>query len=429
MTTTSPDAGYAPAAAARPAAKVRDPRLDFFRGIAMFIILVAHTPGNAWTLWIPARWGFSDATEIFVFCSGMASAIAFGGSFDRAGWRMGTARVAYRVWQIYWAHICMFVALATILATIDQTGWHPDRLYIGSLNLTKFFEDPGPLLTGLLTLTYVPNYFDILPMYMVVLVMMPAVAALAGVSLPLLVAVSLTVWLFAQDALLQWLGLGWLHPEFPAEPWSDRPWFFNPFGWQLIFFTGFAFMRGWLPAPPVRAWLIGLAIAVVLASALVSSVGFRLFQTDLVRDAYIALTGCEETGFGRCNPVFDWRQGNRDWYNKTDFGLLRYIHFLALAYLAWVAAGDRGARLIATGRGLAARVWDEAVAVIMKVGQQSLAVFVFGMVLARINGYLLDVIGRNGFTWALINLTGFGLLVACAYGVGWFKSQPWRVQR
>ncbi|MEM9096562.1 MAG: OpgC domain-containing protein, partial [Pseudomonadota bacterium] len=52
--------------------KPRDLRLDFFRGLAMFIILLAHTPGNTWTLWIPARFGFSDATEIFVFCSGMA---------------------------------------------------------------------------------------------------------------------------------------------------------------------------------------------------------------------------------------------------------------------------------------------------------------------------------------------------------------------
>ena len=85
--------------------RVRDLRLDFFRGIAMFIILMAHTPGNIFTLWIPARWGFSDATEIFVFCSGMASAIAFGGAFARAGWLLGTARVLFRVWQVYWAHV------------------------------------------------------------------------------------------------------------------------------------------------------------------------------------------------------------------------------------------------------------------------------------------------------------------------------------
>jgi hypothetical protein len=82
-----------PSTTCRRRGRRRDLRLDFFRGIAMFIILFAHTPGNFWTSWIPARFGFSDATEIFVFCSGMASALAFGGNaFDR-GWPLGTARV------------------------------------------------------------------------------------------------------------------------------------------------------------------------------------------------------------------------------------------------------------------------------------------------------------------------------------------------
>ncbi|KIT15796.1 OpgC family protein [Jannaschia aquimarina] len=432
MATTTPDTAYAgatPVTTATAGKAIRDPRLDVFRGLAMFIILLAHTPGNAWTLWIPARWGFSDATEIFVFCSGMASAIAFGRTFDRAGWVLGTGRVAYRVWQIYWAHICLFVALAAMLAAIDATGWHPDKSYVGGLNLVRFFEDPATQLPALLTLTYVPNYFDILPMYMIVLVMMPVVVLLARISLPLLAACSLTVWIFAQEAFLVWAGVPQLHLAFPAEPWSDRNWFFNPFGWQLIFFTGFAFMRGWIPRPPVTAWLIGLALAVVLVSMVLSSVGFRFFQIEAVKDAYTAMTGCTETGFGRCNPVYDWRQANRPWFDKTDFGPLHYIHFLALAYLAWAAAGEGGHRLISAGRGLVARIYDELIAVITKVGQQSLAVFIFSMVLARVNGYLLDVIGRDAFTWTLINLTGFGLLVACAHSAAWFKSQPWRVKR
>ncbi len=78
------------------ASSPRDPRLDFFRGIAMFIILIAHIPRNPWTSWIPARFGFSDATEIFVFCSGMASALAFGAIFARAGLAMGALRIAHR---------------------------------------------------------------------------------------------------------------------------------------------------------------------------------------------------------------------------------------------------------------------------------------------------------------------------------------------
>ena len=97
----------------------RDPRLDFFRGLAMFIIVIAHTPNNPWTLWIPARFGFSDATEIFVFCSGMASAVAFGSIFGLRGWRLGTARVLYRAWQVYWAHIGVFLVVAAVVVALN----------------------------------------------------------------------------------------------------------------------------------------------------------------------------------------------------------------------------------------------------------------------------------------------------------------------
>ncbi|MFK7755124.1 MAG: OpgC domain-containing protein, partial [Sedimentitalea sp.] len=153
MATISPSSDFAPAAAvSTPAVRTRDPRLDFFRGIAMFIILIAHIPRNAWGSWIPARFGFSDATEIFVFCSGMASAIAFGGAFARRGWLMGTARVAFRCWQVYWAHIALFFFTAMMMAALDTYGAF-DKSYINSLNLGHFFKNPAPQIVGLFTLS------------------------------------------------------------------------------------------------------------------------------------------------------------------------------------------------------------------------------------------------------------------------------------
>ncbi|RXV66979.1 hypothetical protein C6W92_01975 [Roseovarius sp. A46] len=395
------------AATAAPATGTRDIRLDFFRGLAMFIILAAHTPRNFVTSWIPARWGFSDATEIFVFCSGMASAIAFGRTFDRAGWRLGSARVGYRVWQVYWAHLGLFFAVATLMAAIDHFGDF-DKVYIGSLNLWKFFADPGPQLVGLFTLTYVPNYFDILPMYMVILVMMPLMMALSRVSVWAVFAVMAVIWLFAQRSVLDSLGMIDLHLGFPAEPWSDRKWFFNPFGWQLVFFTGFALMRGWIPKPPVNKALIALALVIVLANVPLSHIGMREFGFDWARD---------------------WRIANRGLLNKSDFGILRYVHFLSLAYLCWAAAGDGGARLRAVGRGIGAQTWGGLLAMILKVGQQSLAVFVFSMFLARLSGFVMDQIGRNTWNMTLANFIGFAALVVVAYAVSWFKAQPWRAAR
>lgn len=395
-----------PRDAAHPLIGTRDLRLDFFRGIAMFIILIAHTPGNFLTSWIPARWGFSDATEIFVFCSGMASAIAFGRSFDRAGWGLGTARVGFRVWQVYWAHVGLFFATLALTVWLTDSGLGT-RNYWGQLNLWPVIVDSenwdnANILLSFMTLRYVPNYFDILPMYMVVLVLMPLVMALSRISLWAVAGLIVAIWLMAQEALV-----GPWHFAFPAEPWSARSWFFNPFGWQLIFFTGFAFMRGWLPKPPVTPLLIGLALAIVLANVPLSHIGMRELGVDWARG---------------------WRVQNAALIDKSDFGVLRYVHFLALAYLMWVLAGDRGIRLLPGDTGMASRIWAIALQVILKVGQQSLAVFVVSMFTARIMGFALDVLGRaTGTVWA-VNCAGALVLVATAYGAGWFKSQPWRAR-
>ncbi|XHY17472.1 hypothetical protein SuNHUV7_22670 (plasmid) [Pseudoseohaeicola sp. NH-UV-7] len=392
MTAQNPDRAKSAPGGAVPT--IRDPRLDFFRGMTMFIILIAHTPGNWLTLWIPARFGFSDATEVFVFCSGMASAIAFGKVFRDQGLPMGTARVAFRCWQVYWAHICLFIAIAVTMAALNASELF-SRDYVGQLNLYPFFKDPMTNLPALVTLRYVPNYFDILPMYLVVLAMMPVVIAL---------------YRFAPLAALGFIVLVWAAADLgglalPAEPWSEREWFFNPFGWQLVFFTGFALMSGWLPVPPVDRRLIMLAAAVVLVIVPLSY--FRLLGT-----------------FPELREV---RNSLSFFTDKTDFGLLRYVHFLALAYLAWVAVGPKGARLLPPSQdSLGARIWRFVLKVIMKVGQQSLAVFIASMYLARLLGVLLDVLGRNYASMFFVNMLGFALLIGVAYGAGWFKSQPWR---
>ncbi|MEP1614699.1 MAG: OpgC domain-containing protein [Roseobacter sp.] len=380
---------------AHPVQRVRDPRLDFFRGVVMFIILIAHTPGNWLTLWIPARFGFSDATEVFVFCSGMASAIAFGAVFRDQGLLMGAARVAFRCWQVYWAHIALFVAIAATMVLLNNTGWF-ERDYIGQLNLHPFFKRPEENLVGLLTLTYVPNYFDILPMYLVVLAMMPLVIASHRVHPVLSLILVAGVWFGAQVELF----------ALPAEPWSAREWFFNPFGWQLVFFTGFAFMSGWLPAPPRHKMLIVLTAIIVLV---------------IIPLAYYRITR-------QLPDVREWRKEYNFLIAKSDFGILRYVHFLALAYLCWIAVGEAGKRILPPQAGGAlAEIWRRTLSVIMKVGQQSLAVFITSMFTARLLGVALDTLGRSSlFNQIAVNLAGFAILIGVAYGVGWFKSQPWR---
>lgn len=356
----------------------------------MFIILIAHITANPWTLWIPARFGFSDATEMFVFCSGMASALAFGAVFSRAGWLMGTLQILFRVWQVYWVHLGVFFVTLFLMLVINATGVFP-RNEVGALNLIPFLNNTGPNLIGLLTLTYVPNYFDILPMYLVILALIPVMIGLARIDTRLALAFCVVLWGAAAAGL-----------NLPAEYWfpngSDREWFFNPFAWQLVFFTGFALMSGWLPAPPVNRWLVMLAILVVVLS---------------VPFAWYKIIGASEF-------VREWRGTWSFLFNKTDFGILRYVHFLALAYLAWVAAGEGGARLQRSG------VFGAVIRVVSQVGQQSLAVFAASMVLARVLGAFLDLAGGGALAALAVNCAGFAAIIAVARLTKFFKAKPWK---
>lgn len=380
-----PDPAGTHGTSGRPLARQRDIRLDFFRGIGMFIIFIAHVPMNAWTGYIPARFGFSDATEIFVFCSGMASAIAFGRLFETRGFAIGASRIGYRCWQVYWAHISIFLLIAAAMVLADawlSTG----GAYVRGLNLVPFLSgDTGTNLVGLLTLTYVPNYFDILPMYLVILAMLPLVMALKQLGRAYVFAGVLATWFCATN--------GWVN--LPAEPWSDRVWYFNPFAWQLVFFTGFAFMRGWLPAPPFDRRLIVAAVAIVLA---VIPFHHSWFLTNV--------------------PALNEARNDLGLLvDKTGFGALRYLHFLCLAYLAYALAGPNGDNLRA--------LKGPVVRVCCKVGQQALGVFLSGQLLAMLGGVFLDQLGHSFINTAFVNLTGFALLIAVAYIAAYFKSAPW----
>ncbi len=466
MTTTAdiPAQSFTPTPAGTSGAVTRDPRLDIFRGIAMFIILIAHSPGNWFNSYIPARYGWSDAAEVFVFCSGMASAIAFGRIFDRSGWWLGTARVGHRIWQVYWGHIGLFFAIAATMAGLANSGWFDADGILDFNPLSRpwimqiFQEDAAAYFFGLMTLTWVPNYFDILPMYIVILMMLPFVMLLHKISPWAVLVVLGGLWLATQLGRTEFDGM-WLAdtfglPGLTADPLTERTWFFNPFGWQIVFYTGFAFMRGWIPAPPVNKWLIGATVVFVVASMPLNKWQWRVpiiaaqqsaaLEADIGADS---IAGLRETRDGRAalraltdvqpswvKSVFDATKHLRQ---KTEEGILRYIHLLSLAYLAWAAAGQGGHRLLPRDGGLGAAAWNRVLRVITKVGQQSLAVFLFSMWFALLMGIAIDVWGEERSVWfwndtgivIVMNIVGAAALIACAYTAAWFKSQPWRAKR
>lgn len=361
----------------------RSDAVDFFRGLALLIIFVNHIPFNEVGLYTPSRFGFSDGAEIFVYCSGLVSALAFGRYFQHAGVWLGSVRVLHRCGRIYVAHLSLFITLAILCALGNALFPHPD--YIDRLNIRYFFDQTPEALLGLASLTYVPNYFDILPMYCIILLWVPVVWAVAqiqrgsGLLLPILTYAAMWFW-------------GW---ELPADPHTGRSWFFNPFAWQLLFFIGFACGSGWLRIAPGRAGLMRFCWAVVL----------------------LAIPLAYEPIFSRVEWLGYLRAGLEPLMDKTHFGLLRGLHFLALAYLAYSWCCRHPGFL---KRPFAARV--------RKAGEHSLTVFFLGMSLSYIGGMVLDQLGHGAGVLALVNAGGCVLLVAAAHGVAWLDTKPWKVE-
>lgn len=362
----------------------RDARLDIARGFALFVIFIAHMPMNPLSFAMPGRFGFSDSAEIFVFCSGAAAALAFARVFDTRGVLIGAARIALRVWQLYWAHIAVFLLVLATNVVFDRWSGGGTS-YVDGMNLGRFLgPEAGVMVTGLLGLSYVPNYFDILPMYMVLLALIPAVMMLSRIGEGAVAALVIGLWVLANARLM----------ELPAEPWSDRHWFFNPFSWQLVFFTGFAFARGWLPIPRYSRRLMTIAVSVLIAGLLLAwhPLASRIAYPDVLVRAMA--------------PLID----------KTHVGLLRFVHFLALAYVAFILAGEGGRRL----KGPVAMICQLA-------GRQALAVFLTGLWLSVVCGYLFQRLGAGFFGTVVVNVGGIAVMAGVAFLVDWVKAEPWRV--
>jgi hypothetical protein len=393
----------------------RDLRLDFFRGLTMFIIFLAHSPDNAWSSYIPAHFGFSSGAEVFVFCSGIASGMAFGVIFVKRGFRLGLMRVLFRIWQVYWAHICLTVAVLFVYLAVSKFTGEATYENIGGW---LFVNNPIEGMIGIVTLRYFIGYMDILPMYLLLLGAIPLVMLLSKAHPLLPLAAGAALWLFIQ-AVNVWFRGDFLWPiEFPSTPDGTIKWHFNPLAWQLIFFIGFAFSIGWLKRPAFRkGWLFWLAIAYLVFAFFASS------WVPMYWESYWRTGIWWRSGMSATDPAFWnsrlwdfklWIHGGKQ-HGVTDLQVWRVVHVLALAYVILTLIDP-------VRRWLASR-WA---APIVMVGQQSLATFMGSTALALVGSLILDAIGRNFWDQAIVNLAGFLGIVLIAYTARSFKAQPWR---
>src|SRR5215813_5271034 len=121
------------------------------------------------------------------------------------------------------------IAIA-MLATVAL--WADNPLLLEWHNAAAVFHDPVPTHIGLALITHQLGYFDILPLYVVLMVMAPGFALIDRYAPNLVLPVSLAIYGVT-------LGFQISVPTWPVE----GEWFFNPLAWQLVFVLGFVLAR------------------------------------------------------------------------------------------------------------------------------------------------------------------------------------------
>jgi hypothetical protein len=199
--------------------------IDFWRGFALANIFVNHMPGNLYSGWTLRNFAISDAAELFVFLAGWSLSYATGGKrLETAG--QVTYRVVNRAFVLYQAQQAMTLIALAMLSMAALALASP--LYLEWLNAGPVFYDTPRAVVGLALLTYQLGYFNILPLYVALLLMSPVFILLARWRKSAALALSLALYAVS-------ISTGLMPPSWPSED----GWYFNPLTWQVLLVGGF----------------------------------------------------------------------------------------------------------------------------------------------------------------------------------------------
>jgi hypothetical protein len=268
--------------------------------------------------------------------------------------------------------IAMLGASARVLENPLLLEWH---------NAAAVFSDPVDTHIGLVLLSHQLGYFDILPLYVVLMLSAPLIAVIHRQAPHLLVPVSLAIYL---SALVFKITV----PTWPTE----GQWFFNPLCWQAVFVLGFAMGRERGPGGWVRAnisWLRLVALPIVVLGVLMAWFNWSPDPLRVPEPRLLFING------------------------KTFVTPIRLIQFLAL--IAVVSAFYPAI----------ARAVPRVVEFLSMLGRNSLQVFCAGSVLS-LAGQILRFYHRSGFLGDTVIVAGGIVLLGAT---AWLSEWRDRVQK
>jgi len=354
----------------------RDLRLDLCRGLALWCIFLDHIPNNVFS-WLTLRhYGFSDATEVFMFVSGVTCALSYSDVRRRDSWASVFAHTLLRGWQIYVAFLILTVALAVVVY-----GWGNDRL-ADETNVKVLLQNPGAALIHAVVLMYRPVNTDVLPTF--VLFHLSFAPVLWGILKFPNTSLLLSAFVYVLVQLY-----GWNLPE-----WPTNQWYFNPLAWQFLVVLGAWWaMRGYR-----MLWQTIVAGPVVILAIAYIGFGLVVALSWEIAPLSAAIPGRIER---LIYPI-----------NKPDLDPLRLLHFLAIAIVVakFVPANWRGFGVI----GLKGAI---------RCGERSLETYCAAVMLSLLADLYLIKVSDSVAAQFVVSAAGIATLTLFATSITWVSKR------
>ena len=355
----------------------RDLRIDFFRGLALIIVLVDHVErmnGIEYVRgWTPTSLGFSDAAEGFIFLSGYVFGMVYGRCLQRDGFLACLRKALRRSAEIYSCYL--FITVVVLLFASIVANQCP------ALS-AQANSDAGSsmIIKSALMLSFNFRYpvHNILSFYAVVLPFMVLLLWVLEKNKWIALLTSSLIYLLTQFS--SWLTL-------PAWPPPDE-WLFNPFAWQFLFFIGMGLGTRKFAVPRTAFCRNGLAIMALTV------VGFGA----------MAMKGPEVVSEELAISITDMTKWAAIYAEKQHFGVMRAVHFLSASFLLTIVCPA------------SSKMWANTVLrPVVLCGQSSLPVYSVGVLLTFVS---IPAIQMFGTSLALV-LSIHADAILCSVVVAW----------
>jgi len=283
----------------------RRTEIDAVRGLMLVWMVATHLP-TVLPNYTNQPFGFVSASEGFIFLSALFTGRIYFRLAQREGYAAMRAKLLLRTLRLYGYHALLLGFAFLVAVPIAARGNRP-QLY----NLLDYYFAAGPkqAVTEAFLLIYRPPLLDILPMYILFLLMTPLILILARrFGWTPILAGSGTIYFLAH------LGVREAEHEFVSRvlgthiPINEMG-SFDLWAWQFLWILGLWCGVRWAQGNlPVEEW----SRRVIIPAAIVVAVLLPL--------RYAVGRGVE---LGALEPMFD----------KWHFGVVRLINFAAVAAL------------------------------------------------------------------------------------------------